>query len=86
MEGGRPMNVEEDRMRGKQRQAIQQTSITLPCFDEEVPVLSLSSTPPVPVIALCEMLGLRMLGGMWTVCYSTRETETSFHLLPGGFL
>src|SRR5690348_4519182 len=82
---GRSMNAKEDRMRGKQRQAIQQTSNTLPCFDEEVPVLSLSSTPSVPVIALCEMLGLRLFCGMWTVCYSTRETETSFHLLPGGF-
>jgi hypothetical protein len=46
------MNAEEDNMRGKQRQAIQQSTITLPYFDEEVPVLYLSSTPSVPAIAL----------------------------------
>ncbi len=62
------MNAEEDSMRGKQRQAIQQSTITLPYFDEEVPVLYLSSTPYIPVITLCEMLGLRKLCGMWTVC------------------
>jgi hypothetical protein len=54
------MNAEEDSMRGKQRQAIQQSTITLPYFDYEVPILYLSSTPYIPVIALCEMLGLRM--------------------------
>ncbi len=80
------MNAEEDSRRGKQRQAIQQTTMMLPYFDEEVPVLYLSSTPYGPVIALCEMPGLRILCGMWTVCYSKRETETSLHLLPGRFI
>jgi len=80
------MNTEEDNMREKQRQTIQHTTMMLPYFDEKVPFFYPSSTPYVPVIALCEMLGLRMLGGMWTVCYSTRETETPLHLLPGGFL
>ncbi len=58
------MNAEEDSMRGKQRQAIQQSTITLPYFDYEVPILYLSSTPYIPIIALCEMLGLRMCCGM----------------------
>ena len=80
------MNAEEDSMRGKQRQALQQTTIMLPYFDYEVPVLYLSSTTSVPVITLCEMLGLRMFCGIWTVCYSTMETKTPFPLLPGGFL
>ncbi len=43
----------------KQEQEIRQTAITLPYFDYEVPVLYLSNTPYIPVIALCEMLGLR---------------------------
>jgi hypothetical protein len=30
----RSMNTEEDRRRGKQRQAIQQTTMMLPYFDE----------------------------------------------------
>ena len=42
-----------------QEQEIRQTAITLPYFDYEVPVLYLNGTPYVPVIALCEMLGLR---------------------------
>ncbi len=58
------MNAEEDNMRGKQRQAIQQSTITLPYFNYGVPVLYLSSTPSVPVITLGEMLGLRMFCGM----------------------
>ena len=80
------MNGEEDNMREKQRQAIQQTTMMMPYFDEKVPFLYPSSTPSVPVIALCVMLGLRMLDVMWTVCYSTRETDTPLHLLPGRFL
>ncbi len=44
----------------QQEQEIRQTVITLPYFDYEVPVLYLGNgTPNVPVIALCEMLGLR---------------------------
>ncbi len=54
------MNTEEDSMRGKQRQAIQQTTIMLPYFDEEVPALFLADgTAYLPVRALCHMLGLR---------------------------
>jgi hypothetical protein len=54
------MNAEEDSMRGKQRQAIQQTTIILPYFDEEVPALYLvDGTAYFPVKALCNMLGLR---------------------------
>jgi len=54
------MNAEEDSMRGKQRQAIQQTTIILPYFDEEVPALYLADgTAYFPVKALCNMLGLR---------------------------
>ena len=68
-------------------QAIQQTTITLPYFDEEVSMLCLQDgTGYIPVIALCKMLGLRMLRGISTGCNSTRETETSLHLLPGRFL
>ncbi len=54
------MNTEEDSRRGKQRQAIQQTTLMLPYFDEEVPVLYLADgTAYLPVRALCRMLGLR---------------------------
>ncbi len=54
------MNDEEDSMRGKLRQAIQQTTMMLPCFEEEVPVLYLADgTAYLPVRALCRMLGLR---------------------------
>lgn len=62
------MNAEEDNMKGKQRQAFLQTTSMLPYFDEEVPVLYLSSRPYVPVIMPCEMLGLCMLYGIETVC------------------
>ncbi len=54
------MNTEERNLRGKQRQAIQQTTITLPYFDEEVPAIFLADgTTYLPVRALCRMLGLR---------------------------
>jgi hypothetical protein len=54
------MNTEEHSLRGKQRQAIQQTTITLPYFDEEVPAIFLADgTTYLPVRALCRMLGLR---------------------------
>ena len=54
------MNDEEDSRRGKQRQAIQQTTLILPYFDEEVPVVYLADgTAYLPVRALCRMLGLR---------------------------
>jgi hypothetical protein len=79
------MNSVEDSRRRKQRQVFQQTTILLPYFDEEVPVLYLSSRPSVPVIMPCEMLGLCMLYGIETVCYSIRESETSLHLPPGSF-
>jgi hypothetical protein len=64
------MNAEEDNMREKQRRAIQQSTMMLHYFDEGVPVLYLSSTLYVPVIAFCEMLGLRMFCGIETVCSS----------------
>src|SRR2546421_4185144 len=54
------MNAEEDSMRGKQRRAIRQTTMMLPYFDEEVPVLYLpDGTAYLPVRSLCRMLGLR---------------------------
>ncbi len=54
------MNAEEDSMRGKQRQAIQQTTMMLPYFDEEVPVCYLADgTAYLPVRALCRIPGLR---------------------------
>src|SRR5712692_4527062 len=54
------MDVEERRMTGNQRQNIQQATITLPYFDEEVPVLYLADgTAYLPVRSLCRMLGLR---------------------------
>jgi hypothetical protein len=54
------MNAEEDNMGGKQRQVIQQSTMTLPYFDYEVPVLYLADgTAYLPVRALCCMLGLR---------------------------
>ncbi len=41
-------------------QAIQQTSMILPYFNEEVPVLCLQDgSRYIPVVALCRMLGLR---------------------------
>jgi hypothetical protein len=56
----RSVNAEEDSMKGKQRQALQQTTMVLPYFDEEVPVLYLADgTAYLPVRALCHMLGLR---------------------------
>ncbi len=43
----------------QQEQEIQQTAITLPYFNFEVPVLYLGNgTPYIPVISLCKMLGL----------------------------
>ena len=72
---------------GRGEQRVRQTTITLPYYDDEVPILSEDqSMLYTPLIALCEMLELYMFYGIWTVCYSTRETETSLHLLPGWFL
>src|SRR5713226_5943449 len=52
--------AEERSMIGKERQDIQQTTILLPYFDEEVPVLNLADgTAYLPVSPLCHMLGLR---------------------------
>jgi hypothetical protein len=54
------MNAEENNMRGKHSRALRQTSIVLPYFDEEVPVLYLADgTAYLPVRPLCRMLGLR---------------------------
>ena len=42
------------------KQVVQQSTIILPYFDCEVPILYVADgTAYVPVIALCEMLGLR---------------------------
>ena len=50
---------------GEIKQVIQQTTMILPYFDEEVPVLCLQDgTRHIPVVALCRMLGLRMLCGI----------------------
>ena len=47
------MNTQEDSIIGKQRQAIQQMTVLLPYFDEEVPVLYLADgTAYLPVGAL----------------------------------
>jgi hypothetical protein len=44
----------------EQTHCVRQTTITLPYFDYEVPVLSVEDgTRYIPVIVLCEMLGLR---------------------------
>ena len=41
-------------------QVIQQTTMMLPYFDHEVPVLCLKDGECyIPVVALCKMLGLR---------------------------
>ncbi len=67
-------------------QVIQQTTLVLPYFNDEVAVLSTrDETGYVPVITLCNTLGLHMLCGIWTVCCSTREAGTSLQLLPGRF-
>jgi hypothetical protein len=48
------------RILDEQTHCVRQTTITLPYFDYEVPVLYMEDgTPYIPVIALCEMLGLR---------------------------
>ncbi len=42
------------------KQVVQQSTMILPHFDYEVPILYVADgTAYVPVIALCEMLGLR---------------------------
>jgi hypothetical protein len=54
------MNAEEHSEGEKQRQSLQQGTIMLAYFDEEVPVLYLADgTAYIPVRALCRMLGLR---------------------------
>ncbi len=54
------MNAKEDSMRGRQRQAFQQTTIMLPYFDEEVPAFYLADgTAYLTVRSLCRTLGLR---------------------------
>src|SRR5438105_3850352 len=58
--GVNAMDAKEQRLAGKQRQSIRQTTMVLPYFDEEVPVLYLANgTAYLPVRALCRMLGLR---------------------------
>lgn len=56
----RLMNAGGDSVRGKHGQAVQQTTITLPYFDEEIPLLCLpDGTAYLPVRPLCRMFGLR---------------------------
>ena len=52
--------VRERNVTGQERQDIRQTTIVLPYFDEEVPVLYLpDGTAYLPLRPLCRMLGLR---------------------------
>ena len=54
------MTVEEQSLSRRQEQSVQQATIVLPYFDEEVPVLYLTDgTAYLPVRSLCHMLGLR---------------------------
>lgn len=54
------MNAEGNTMKGKYVQIVKQTTIRLPYFEEEVPILYLpDGTAYLPVRALCRMLGLR---------------------------
>ena len=47
---------------------VQQATMLLSHVEYEVPVLYMADgTVYVPVMARCEMLGLRMVCGMWTV-------------------
>lgn len=71
---------------GENKPIVQQGVMTLPYFDDEVPILYLADgTRYILVLALYRMLGLRIYCGMWTVCSSIRETQASLHLLPGCF-
>src|SRR2546421_2489975 len=54
------MTAEEQKVSEQQEQGVQQATIVLPYFDEEVPVLYLADgTAYLPVRSLCRMLGLR---------------------------
>lgn len=65
----------------EQEEYVRQATITLRYGVYEVPVLSLGNdTRYIPVIALCEMLGLCLSYGRWTVYDATRETQISLHL------
>jgi hypothetical protein len=65
---------------------VQQGVMTLPYFDDEVPIVYLADGAGyIPVVTLRRMLGLCMFCGMRTVCSSTRETQASLHLQPGHF-
>ena len=65
---------------GERKQRVRQAIITPPYCDYVMPVLSVDdSMLYIPLIVLYEMLGLCMLYGMWTVCYSTKETKTFLH-------
>jgi hypothetical protein len=62
------------------KQDIQQAPMLLSHVEYEAPVLYLADgTSYVPVMALCEMLGLRMLCGMWTVCTCCQD---GFYCIP----
>src|SRR2546421_8013687 len=54
------MTAEEQKVSEQQEQGVQQATIVLPYFGEEVPLLYLADgTAYLPVRSLCRMLGLR---------------------------
>ena len=54
------MKTEEQKVSEQREQGVQQATIVLPYFDEEVPVLYLADgTAYLPVRSLCRILGLR---------------------------
>ena len=62
------------------KQDVQQATMLLSHVEYEAPVLYLADgTSYVPVMALCEMLGLRRLCGMWTVCTCCQD---GFYCIP----
>jgi len=62
------------------KQDVQQATMLLSHVDDEVPVLYLADGRAyVPVMAPCEMLGLHMLCGMWTVCTCCQD---GFYCIP----
>jgi hypothetical protein len=48
---------------------LRQSTLILPIFHAEVPVLTIEDgTAYIPVIALCHMLGLRCIWGLYLSC------------------
>lgn len=66
---------------------VRQATIRLPLFNDIIPTPYMDDVVPrIPVILLCEMQELRIFCGIWTVCFTTGEDETSLHLLQERFL